>query len=849
MSLSVVIISMVIPLLSFVAYCGLLFIVLRQRLQRVHKTFAVYIGAVAGWGLLTFFLYSGFFVDHALLLFQLLTVELLLLVAAYYHFLRAFTNRPSGITVKVAYGLVLLAIPAALTGHLVETARVVDGLPESTLGLPAYVLTVATFGLLCSGLFSLIRQYRRTRDALARSRIGYIIIGFGVTALFFVTNFVPELSRYPLANFGNIINAFVITYAIQRYQLLDIRLVTRRGLVYAILAATVIAIYVGLATVIGTYVPVLPVYTVILATTLTGLVVALFFRPATRKAQEIIDRRFFGKSYDYRQFLLSYSGKMSNVLNIDELAENMLDPITKALQTQEVSLLLPDTESGDFTTNFVHRAGGEEPTTRLLLRKDNPILTWLAKEGKALNVDSLDAIPELKGLWKDERSHLINSEIEMLLPIRSRGRLVGVLALTGKKSNSPYYTEDVSLLITMANEAGIVIENAQLYTDAITRAHTDGLTGLFNHRYFHERIDEEISRSSRFGTALSMIMMDLDLFKPYNDIYGHVAGDEVLRQVGQSVKRSVRGIDIPCRYGGEEFAIILPETRLDDAHIVAERIRKGIELEMFTKQVPLTASLGVASWPADGVTKEELVGCADAAMYLAKATGRNRTCLSTEVVPSQVPTSKTDDRPSQEVLGMVYALAAAVDAKDHYTYGHSKKVAQNAVALAEALDLPPSKTATIRAAAMLHDVGKIGIPDETLNKPDRLSDDEWKLLRTHPQMGAQIIRHVPDLINCVPGIQHHHERWDGSGYPAGLKAENIPLDARIMAIADAYAAMTSVRPYRKAMSTHEAIEELRRSAGTQLDPKLTELFILITEASLSQTVETQQGSQAGHFAP
>jgi diguanylate cyclase (GGDEF)-like protein/putative nucleotidyltransferase with HDIG domain len=342
-----------------------------------------------------------------------------------------------------------------------------------------------------------------------------------------------------------------------------------------------------------------------------------------------------------------------------------------------------------------------------------------------------------------------------------------------------------------------------------------------------------------------MIMMDLDLFKPYNDIYGHVAGDEVLRQVGQSVKRSVRGIDIPCRYGGEEFAIILPETRLDDAHIVAERIRKGIELEMFTKQVPLTASLGVASWPADGVTKEELVGCADAAMYLAKAMGRNRTCLSTEVVPTQLPTSKTDERPSQEILGMVYALAAAVDAKDHYTYGHSKKVAQNAVALAEALDLPPAKTATIRAAAMLHDVGKIGIPDETLNKPDRLTEDEWKLLRTHPQMGAQIIRHVPDLVNCVPGMQHHHERWDGTGYPSGLKAENIPLDARIMAVADAYAAMTSVRPYRKAMSPPEAIEELRRSAGTQLDPKLTELFILITEASLSQTVETQQGSQAG----
>jgi diguanylate cyclase (GGDEF)-like protein/putative nucleotidyltransferase with HDIG domain len=762
-----------------------------------------------------------------------------LLAASYYHFLRAFMNKPAGIGVKIGYALVVISIPLAFTGHLVEDAYISNSLLYLDLHPAIYGLATAGLVLLGSAVFSLARQHRLLKDALARSRIAYILIGFAVGIAFFITNFTPPLSRYPLANLGNIINAFIITYAIQRYQLLDIRLVSRRGLTYGILTIVVIAIYIGMANIIGMYARVLPVYTVIMATAITGFLVAVFFRPVTKKTQELIDRRFFGQTYDYRQFLLSYSDKMSNVLNIEELAENMLDPIIKALHTREASLLLPDTETGDFTTKFAYRADGDKSVAEPYLRKDNPILTWLAKEGKPLNVDSINTIPELKGLWKDERQQLITSESELLLPIRSRGRLVGVLALTGKKSDNPYYTEDVSLLITMANEAGIVIDNALIYSDAILRSHTDGLTGLFNHRYFHERLEEEISRSSRFGTTLSMIMMDLDLFKPYNDIYGHVAGDEVLRQIGQCIKHSVRGIDIACRYGGEEFTIILPETRLDDAHTVAERIRKAIELEMFTKQIPLTASLGVASWPTDGVTKEELVASADGAMYLAKAMGRNRTCLSTEVVPTETP-SKIEGKATQEILGMVYALAAAVDAKDHYTYGHSKKVAQSAIALAEALDLPPQKIATIRATAMLHDIGKIGIPDETLTKPDRLTNDEWVLLRTHPQMGAQIIRHVPDLANCVPGIQHHHERWDGTGYPSGLKGENIPLDARILAIADAYAAMTSIRPYRKAMSPSEAIEELRRSAGTQLDPKLTELFVTITEASLSQKLEMQQ---------
>ncbi|MDY6918108.1 MAG: diguanylate cyclase [Chloroflexota bacterium] len=830
-------VSIIVPAVSFFAYCSLLVFVLRQRLQRVQKIFALFLMILAIWGLISLLLYSGLVPRYTYLLYQLTAIILFVFAATYYHFTRAFMNKPSSPAVKLGYALVVLSIPLVFTGHVVESGYIEHGVLHVTLSYWAYPVAAVFIGLMGSGILSLVLQHRRLKDPLAKSRIAYVVMGFAFMLLFFLTNFAPVLSKYPLANFGNIINAVLITYAIQKYQLLDIRLVTRRGLAYFILSGVVVGIFVGFSFLLSALLPTLPIYSVVLATALTLLVVTVAYRPVTRRTQELVDRRFFGKTYDYRQFLLTYSNTMSNILNLDELAQAMLESITKAFHTRQTNLLLPDGETGDFDTKFDCRGDGGQPIPKPCFRKDNPILTWMAKEGRPLNVDSVHSIPELKGLWKDERDHLSTTELELLLPIRSRGRLVGVLALTGKTSAAPYYTEDISLLITMSNEAGIVIENAQLYADAIMRAHTDGLTGLFNHRYFHERLEEEISRSSRFGTTVSLIMMDLDLFKPYNDIYGHVAGDEVLRQIGHTVKRTVRGIDIPCRYGGEEFTIILPETRLDDAHTVAERIRKAIEVEMYTKQVPLTASLGVASWPTDGVTKEELVACADAAMYLAKAMGRNRTCLSTEVVLTEVPTVKTEA--NQEILGMVYALAAAVDAKDHYTYGHSKKVAQNAVALAEALELPPPKVATIRAAAMLHDVGKIGIPDETLNKVDPLTPEEWKLLRTHPQMGAQIIRHVPDLAGCVPGIQHHHERWDGTGYPSGLRGESIPLDARVMAIADAYAAMTSVRPYRKAMSPKQAIEELRRVAGTQLDPKLTDTFISITEVSLSQKVQTQ----------
>jgi putative nucleotidyltransferase with HDIG domain len=186
-------------------------------------------------------------------------------------------------------------------------------------------------------------------------------------------------------------------------------------------------------------------------------------------------------------------------------------------------------------------------------------------------------------------------------------------------------------------------------------------------------------------------------------------------------------------------------------------------------------------------------------------------------------------------LSIIYALAATVDAKDHYTYGHSKKVSEYAIALVEAMGLPKDKVDVMRAAGLLHDIGKVGIPDSTLNKKGTLTDKEWELVRDHPKLGVEILRHVVDLVNCLPVILHHHEHYDGSGYPAGLKADNIPLESRILSIADAFDAITSPRPYRKQLSSQEAIEEIKRCAGTQFDPKLVEVFCKMIEPVPSKT--------------
>jgi len=353
------------------------------------------------------------------------------------------------------------------------------------------------------------------------------------------------------------------------------------------------------------------------------------------------------------------------------------------------------------------------------------------------------------------------------------------------------------------------------------------LTGLYNHRQFHRLLEQEIGRSARYANVFSLLMLDVDLFKTFNDTYGHLAGDNVLHEIGECITNSIRSIDYAFRYGGEEFAIILPGTSLEDALAAAERIRNNIEQVRYLPNISVTASLGVACWPSDGVAKEEIIARADAALYLAKHMGRNRTCLSTELAESA---TLAEMKKQTQNLSTVYALAAAVEAKDPYTYGHSQKVTRYGVAIAQQLELSEQQVATLRAAALLHDIGKIGIPDTILRNEGSISEKEWAVIRTHPERGVKIVQQIADLNACLPAIMHHHERYDGSGYPLRLSGEKIPLEARILAIADAYDAMTSPRSYHVAPYTkQEAIEEMKRCSGAQFDPALVDVFCRVLE--------------------
>jgi diguanylate cyclase (GGDEF)-like protein len=819
----------IIPLVTCIFYVVLFVFALQQIQRRANKIFAFFLGIAAFWSFTAFMLHLDAPPERTLLWNQILVVALVWTLITYYHFARAYTNRPGGRWLYAGYALVIIIAVLSFSGNIVNYSYVIDGTLYHDLGISLYFITGVSLSYVGAVFFLLFKKYRGSTDPIDRNRTMYLVAGWSIMVLLTLTNNIPKLAGFPLDHIGSLINALIISYAISRFQLLNIQLVMRKVMVYAILVSVVVGITTGSVLLGFNYFADKPVTYVILFSTLVVLSLILAVRPLIRVSEKGVDRLFYRKTYDYRRALLGFSSKMSHILNLDALAKEILPSMTKAISITRASLLLQDSDSGDFSVQFAYPKAKREVKDELRFSADSSIVAWLDKKSSPINPVQIGNIPEFRGLWQVEKEQLAGSDLGLLYPLKSRDKLIGILALGKKQSGGLYSHEDIGLVASIANQAGIIIENAQLYTHAKIRANTDELTGLYNHRHFHERLEQEIARGSRFGSTFSLIMMDIDLFKAYNDIYGHLAGDQVLRRVGKYIESSIRSIDLAFRYGGEEFAIILPEARLDDAYKVAERIRKTIESKTSSRAMPITVSLGLANWPNDGVMKEEIIGRADVALYRAKQTGRNRACLSSEVLKPETPLIGAELEARPQALSIIYALAATVDAKDSYTYGHSRKVSEYAVAIAEALKLPQDRITTIRAAGLLHDIGKIGIPDSILKKRAPLTDEEWKPIKAHPELGVEILRHVIDLVNCLPAILHHHEHLDGSGYPAGLSGDSIPLEARILTIADAYDAMTSPRPYRERLSSDEAINELRRCAGTQFDAGLVEAFCKIVQ--------------------
>ena len=356
-------------------------------------------------------------------------------------------------------------------------------------------------------------------------------------------------------------------------------------------------------------------------------------------------------------------------------------------------------------------------------------------------------------------------------------------------------------------------------------ARTDSLTGLVNRRELEERFAAEVERATRGGRPLSILVLDLDWFKEFNDRFGHSAGDQALTLVGEAVKRATRTSDVVARLGGEEFAVLAPETDEPEALLLAERLRAEVRVAFARQPEKLTVSCGVASFPVHGIAAGELMRAADRALYEAKEAGRDRSVVFQQPTVPGAEREKVEIERTSPRLASLVSLAEAVDRRKG-SPANSRRVARLAERLARDLSLPDEEAERVRIAALLRDVGEVGVAESILNKPGPLTDEERAELERHPEIGARIVG-AAQLGRVGEWILAHHERPDGSGYPRGLRGHQIPLEGKILAVADAYAAMTADRPYREPFSPKRAKAELQARAGSQFDHDVVAAFLAL----------------------
>ncbi len=429
------------------------------------------------------------------------------------------------------------------------------------------------------------------------------------------------------------------------------------------------------------------------------------------------------------------------------------------------------------------------------------------------------------------------------VPVSSQGELLGVMALARTEGQFSY--GDLALVESVALEAGTALQNARLYSEAAERANRDSVTKLFNHRAVQEQLHATLARCRRSGGQFSIVMMDLNNFKFFNDTYGHPVGDDVLRNVARALEEASRESDVLGRYGGDEFIIMLPDTDAQGTLEACARIQTALDARYLEPvagtRLPISISFGWSSFPTDGENVLDLLTAADQHLYNHKRGDASR-LISGAKTANQDEMRRLKNRAVGGSFGVLDALVTAIDNKDHYTRHHSEEVTYLALLVARELGYSEQQLEAVRISGLLHDVGKIAVPDDVLRHPGKLNREQWNIMQQHPVFGALIVKDVPHLDAVGDGIRYHHEKWDGSGYPENLAGEAIPVMGRLLAMPDCYSALTTDRPYRKGWTPQAALEEIARCAGTHFDPKLCALFLRVMERELELAGDTSDYS-------
>jgi diguanylate cyclase (GGDEF)-like protein/putative nucleotidyltransferase with HDIG domain len=499
------------------------------------------------------------------------------------------------------------------------------------------------------------------------------------------------------------------------------------------------------------------------------------------------------------------------------LHRRMIDQLAQLHRLQELTAALAGTLEID--------AVGRRVAATLVAEASVPSSAVFVDRAGELVVLSSAGEARLMGIPEDGARASALDERWTSFPLEVAELRVGAVAVT---ESPPADSEEYQLLLHLVSLAALSLDKALLHEQSREQARRDSLTGLLGHRVFQEALGAAVDS----GTPFSVVLFDIDDFKQVNDLHGHQTGDHALRLVADALQQGTRLGDGVFRIGGEEFCAVLPGLTARDAFVVAEAARHRVAAIASVLPDPITISAGVADFPAYAHTREELLAGADAALYVSKRGGKNRTTIAATGADEAIMSSRRE------------AGLELIHNKDPDTATHSMHVAILAVEIARAAGLADVRLDDLRTAARLHDIGKLGVPAAILEKAGPLDADEFRIIKTHPLVGAELLRSW-GLAKAATIVLQHHERMDGSGYPAGLRGDQICRESRIVHVADAYVAMVRDRPYRKAITREAAFAELERHAGTQFDASVVAALIAVERGRPTGVAERAGRDDAG----
>ena len=549
---------------------------------------------------------------------------------------------------------------------------------------------------------------------------------------------------------------------------------------------------------------------------------------------------------DYREVITELSRALAGKSNAVDFYNSLHSLITNKLGAQFSAIGMFQEKSKCINIKLTDKVGGTYSSRVFLSDDSNPIVEAFNTQKTIIKHDS-----------KFLKLSYLQTPAVAVIPLMSVSECLGVMIIGDNKIE-----ENADLYTLIANHYALFMHNADLMEQANAHANTDSLTSLSNHRGFQEILSSELQKAEKNDSTVSVIMMDVNNISKINRELGHAKGDEVIKLVAEKVKQNIRSNDSAGRYGGDEIAIVLPDTDTNEAKYLAEYLTYSLSCCFIDDVGPVKVSVGIANYPECAKDQEKLLILAEQAMYISQSKGykdgmsaiissadfnfwddmalhsfaevltKRHAQLGVNFEEELVNKFANEEISSQYRLEeLATSLAGAIDAKDPYTKGHSTSVSKYSEALARALNMPEAEVQRIKLGALLHDVGKIGIPESVLKKPTQLSDEEWEIMKQHPTIGAEkVLMQNEALKDLMPMVKYHHEHIDGSGYPCKLKGEEIPLEARIVAVADTYHALISDRPYRKGLGVEKACEILQSGAGSMWDAELVRKFIQIAPA-------------------